>query len=159
MKSWAIYIAIAAGVYIFSNSFTADRDADGVIVSEGSIDVFDMHVGDCFDDSDDSSDGFYEFSSVAGVPCTDPHDNEVYAVFDVSIASFPGEEDMYEQAFDSCLKRFDRFVGKDYMSSSLDIMPLYPTSASWKQGDREVICAVYDMNLAKLEGSVEGLSL
>ena len=159
MKSWIVYIAIAAGFYIFSQSFSADRNADGVIVSEGSLDVFNMHVGDCFNDATSSGDGIQEYSSVAGVPCGNPHDNEVYAVFDVSNASFPGDDSMYEQAFQSCLKRFDGFVGKDYESSSLDIMPLYPTHASWSQGDREVICAVYDMNLAKLEGSVAGLAL
>ena len=38
-------------------------------------------------------------------------------------------------------------------------MTMYPTQGSWAQDDREVICAVYDMNLAKLEGSVAGSSL
>jgi hypothetical protein len=159
MKSWAIYIAIAGGIYLFSNSFDADRNADGAIISEGQIDAFNIHVGDCFNDAASTGDEYYELSNVAGVPCTQPHDNEVYAVFDVSVESFPGEEAMSELAFDSCLKRFELFVGTDYQSSSLDIMTLYPTSASWVRDDREVICAVYDMNLAKLEGSVAGLAL
>lgn len=47
----------------------------------------------------------------------------------------------------------DAFVGRDYESSSLDIMTLFPTIESWAQNDREVICAVYDMNATKLVGS------
>ncbi len=159
MRSWAIYIAIAAGVFIFNSSFNADRDSDGTIVSEGQINAFNIRIGDCFNDGSAPIGEDYELSNVAGVPCSQPHDNEVYAVFDVSVASFPGENEMSELAFDSCLKRFEGFVGKDYQSSSLDIMTMYPTRGSWAQSDREVICAVYDMTLAKLEGSVAGQSL
>ena len=159
MKSLGVYIAIAVGIYLFNASFQADRDSDGAIVSEGQIDAFNIRVGDCFNDAAAPTGEEYEVSNVAGVPCTDPHDNEVYAVFDVKEASFPGTTGMEELAFDSCLKRFEGFVGKDYETSSLDIMAMYPTQASWAQSDREVICAVYDMNLAKLEGSVQGLAL
>jgi hypothetical protein len=34
-----------------------------------------------------------------------------------------------------------------------------PTSESWKQNDREVICAVYNVDSSKLVGGVEGLAL
>lgn len=159
MRSWAIYIAIAAGVFFFNSSFQADRDSEGAIVSEGQIDAFNRRVGDCFNDAAAPTGQDYELSNVNGLPCSEPHDNEVYAVFDVSITNFPGTDEISELAFDSCLKRFDEFVGKDYQSSSLDIMTLYPTQASWAQSDREVICAVYDMNLAKLKGSMAGLAL
>ena len=120
-----------------------------------------MKVGDCFNDSTSmTADSEFEVSSVAGVPCTEPHDNEVFAIFDVSVESYPDGDGMSELAFNSCLKRFERFVGKDYQSSSLDILPMYPTLQSWKQrNDREVICAVYDMTLAKLEGGASGLGL
>jgi hypothetical protein len=47
----------------------------------------------------------------------------------------------------------------DYESSSLDIFPLYPSFESWKQDDREVICAIYDMNAEKLVGSMQGAAL
>lgn len=160
MKSWPIYIAIAGGVYLFNNFTAADRDDNGNIVSEGQINAFNIRIGDCFNDAASAPTGEdYELSNVAGIPCAEPHDNEVYAVFDVSVASFPGEDQMSELAFDSCLKRFEPFVGKDYQSSALDIMTMYPTQGSWAQADREVICAVYDMTLAKLEGSVEGSAL
>ena len=93
-------------------------------------------------------------SSLPGVPCSQPHDNEVYAVFDVSLSAYPDSEDaMFEHALEQCLDRFAGFVGIAYESSELDILTLYPTPESWARNDREVVCAVYDMNNTQLVGS------
>ncbi|HUQ50686.1 MAG TPA: septum formation family protein, partial [Gammaproteobacteria bacterium] len=135
----------------------ADRDDSGAIVSSGSVNAFQMRVGDCFDDGSTFTDD--EVDHVPGVPCAQPHDNEVYAVFDVGMTSFPGEQ-MGDLAQQACIERFEAFVGKDYESSSLDVASLYPTSESWHgQNDREVICAVYDLEQKKLAGTVKGLRL
>lgn len=156
-RNWAIGVVVAAGALGANYFMRADRDASGAIVDAGSVDAFQMHVGDCFDDGSTFTDE--EVSSVDGVPCAQPHDNEVYAVFDVRTATFPGDR-MAELAHEGCLERFEPFVGKDYESSSLDIATLYPTSESWsKQNDREVICVVYDVDTKKLTGSVKGLRL
>jgi hypothetical protein len=88
-----------------------------------------------------------------GVPCSQPHDYETFAVFDVSLDSYPSEEAMGDLAYDSCLQRFDDFVGLDYDSSVLEIITMYPTTESWQQNDREVVCALYDMNEEKLVGT------
>ena len=66
-----------------------------------------MRAGDCFDDPQET-----EFEDVAGVPCFEPHDNEVYAVFDVSFNEFPGQAAMSDAATEACLKRFRKFVGR-----------------------------------------------
>jgi len=36
---------------------------------------------------------------------------------------------------------------------------MYPTSESWQQDDREVVCAVYDMDANKLVGTAAGRGL
>jgi Septum formation len=160
LKTFGIYGAIAAGVYGYNLLTEAERDSTGAIVTEGRVDAFQMHVGDCFDDVASNGTGEeVEVSEIPGVPCSSPHDNEVYAIYDVGETSFP-EGRMDEIAFDGCMERFETFVGKDYQESSLDIFTMYPTPESWKQRkDREVICAVYDMNLAKLTGSAKGRAL
>ena len=67
---------------------------------------------------------------------------------------------MADMAQEACLERFEAFVGRDYESSSLDIASLYPSRESWHgQNDREVVCAVYDIDAKKLTGSVKGLAL
>jgi len=155
MKNWGFY-AVAVLAYLGYGAITsADRDSTGAIVGEGSIDAFGIIVGDCFDDTGFDNE---DVASLPGVPCSDPHDNEAFAVFDVSMASFPGDE-MGQIAYDSCMDRFSNFVGMEYESSTLEIMTLYPSSESWQQNDREVICALYDMDENKLQGSVKGLAI
>ena len=54
-------------------------------------------------------------------------------------------------------EKFEAFVGKDYESSQLDIFPIYPTRQSWNElDDREVVCALYDLDLKKLAGTMRG---
>ena len=157
MKKFLVYAAVGLGVVAYNVATEADRDATGAIVSGGNVDAFQMRAGDCFDDTAElGMDEAGEVSSLPGVPCADPHDNEVFAVFDVECESFPGDEAMGDLAFSQCLERFEGFVGKIYEESVLDISALYPSNQSWSvQGDREVVCAVYDMNLNKLTGSVK----
>jgi hypothetical protein len=115
-----------------------------------------VQVGDCFNDASSNDD---EITSVPGVPCSEPHDNETFAVFDLDIDSFLVEDAMYKLAYGSCMKHFESFVGNDYESSTLEITTMYPSSESWNQNDREVVCAVFDMDTNKLVGSARGQGL
>ena len=161
MKNLITYAAIALAFVAYNAITSADRDASGAIVSEGNLGAFQIQVGDCFDDTSSLYSGeIGEVSDLPGVPCAKPHDNEVFAVFDLKIASFPEADQMSELVFESCMQRFQSFVGRDYESSALDIMTLYPSQESWdRKNDREVVCAVYDMEENKLEGSAKGLAL
>jgi hypothetical protein len=156
MKSWAIYILAAIGFVIYGAATDVDRDGSGAIVGSGNVDAFNVQVGDCFNDVSSYND---QIASVPGVPCAEPHDNEAFAVFDVSIESYPDADTMYELAYDSCMVHFEEFVGTDYESSALEITTMYPSAESWKQDDREVVCAVFDMNANQLVGSAAGRGL
>ena len=157
MKNFLLYAIVGLGVVAYNVATEADRDAAGNIVDGGTVDAFTIRLGDCFNDTGAlGTDEAGEVSSLPGVPCSEPHDNEVYAVFDVRFDSFPGDDQMSDAAFEQCLNRFAGFVGVDYESSTLDITALYPSSQSWSvQDDREVICAVFEMNGEKLTGSAK----
>ena len=161
MKNFAVYALIGLGALAYNLSTTADRDGSGAIIDAGSIDAFSLRVGDCFDDSAFSAVAEAdEVQSLPGVPCADPHDNEVYAVFNVDMQTFPSEDELSLLAFDRCYDRFESFVGRDYESSQLDILTLYPTKESWQQmNDREIVCAVFDVDANKLTGSAEGTGI
>ena len=146
-----VVLLIAAGL-----SETIERNTAGVIVGEGDLSVFSVRVGDCYDADFADNPEATDLDAVAGIPCTDPHDNEVYAVFDIDLVSYPDEEEVSAVAFLACLERFQSFVGEEYESSVLDIQYLYPTIESFAQQDREVTCAVYHMEGDKLVGSVMG---
>ena len=153
MKKLGIYVLAALGFGTYSLLTDVGRDDSGAIVEAGTLDAFQIRLGDCFDDPNY---GAEEFTSLPGVPCTDPHDNEAFATFDVSYDSYPTEDVLAADAQEACVSRFASYVGRDYESSSLDVVTMYPTRESWAQNDREVVCAVYDMAGDKLVGSVRG---
>ncbi|MDX1511097.1 MAG: septum formation family protein [Nitriliruptorales bacterium] len=116
--------------------------------------VFDLEVGTCFNDPDEPLTAT-EVDNVPIVDCDEPHDNEVYAAFDMADGEFPGAAAAEEQAFNDCLTRFEFFVGVSWDASELDFVYLYPTDVSWSQGDREIVCAVHRVDGARTTGTLE----
>ncbi|MBM4183970.1 MAG: hypothetical protein FJ207_07055 [Gemmatimonadetes bacterium] len=142
--------AIAAVIGI---NAAAERNAAGEITTAGAVDVFEVHVGDCFNDEAFEN---TEISELPAVPCSEPHDNEVYATFDIA-GEWPGEERVEELAYEGCLDRFAAAIGKGYEDSVIDYTTLYPSEGSWKQrNDREVVCVGYHMEYEELTGSILG---
>jgi hypothetical protein len=131
----------------------------GVLLAACSGNVFDLAVGDCFDDGDMAVAGVEEVGDVPMVECSEPHDNEVYAVVTVDGDVFPGEEAIQSTADDMCLEAFDGFVGLDYQTSTLDFGWLVPTADTWAAGDRVVACFVYRMDYEKVTGTLQGTGI
>ena len=123
-----------------------------------TLDVFALNIGECFDDPPNFGAGI-EVLELNGIPCDQPHDNEVYALIDYpgdETAPFPGDDALSAFVEDECLVAFEEYVGGDYFSSNLDFADLRPTAGSWEQGDREVVCFLYDFDLRPLTGSAVG---
>lgn len=114
--------------------------------------VFSLEAGQCFDDPDN----FEEVSNVPIVECSEPHHNEVYDVFELPDGAYPGIISVEMTAEDACLAGFEPFVGLDYASSQWDIGYLYPTPDTWENGDREVVCMVYDLSGQRTSGTAGG---
>lgn len=154
-----LLLILGAGTYFYMSQ--AGRDVTGSIQRAGQLDAFDLRVGDCFDDeTGEIAASMTEVFSVPAVPCGEPHDNEVFAVFDVDLASFPEQEVLDDMAFDGCLEHFEPFVGLDYQSSALEVTTLTPTYKSWHDsGDREVVCVLYHMEGEALKGTTRGSRL
>ncbi|GAB2453337.1 hypothetical protein HD599_002784 [Conyzicola lurida] len=146
-------IAVLSGCSVLENIFPAqaERDDETQEISEGGQqDVFEVAVGDCFNDEGDSS----EISDLPAVPCTEPHDNEIYYLFDLPGDEFPADIDAQSDA--GCLAQFAAFIGVEYdVSTQIDYFPIQPTAETWEAGDREVICSVYDI-AAQTTGTLAG---
>ena len=120
---------------------------------DDSASVFDLGVGDCFDDQDVETDILFD---VPTVPCSAPHDNEIYFEFTMTDAAYPGQQAALEAADERCFDEFEGFVGIDYFESDLEIFSIVPTSESWETGDRTALCALYALDFSKLTGSMRG---
>ena len=99
-------------------------------------------------------------SEVDEASCQESHDNEVYAVADHPAsdgAPFPGDEVLEAYSIGYCLSEFETYAGITYEESRLDFAYFYPARDGWEQdGDRGVVCFLYDLELAKLTGSMKG---
>ncbi len=125
-----------------SASDTSERDELGRVVGQGQVGVSVLRKGDCVVDADDL---IGELSSVEVVPCTEAHEAQVFAVFDVGAAAgedWPGQQSMDRMAQQGCSERLDA-VDPDALTGDLGLVFLSPSEASWnKADDREVICFI-----------------
>lgn len=126
--------AIAAGC----GSDQTTRDDAGVIVEGGDLGVFSATTGDCVNVPDG-----VEISEFEGVACTEPHDAQVYAAFDLPDGVFPGLESVRASADEGCSERWDAFFEIEYARSEYFSTRVTPTMESWnKIDDREILCLV-----------------
>jgi len=124
-------------------------------VACGGQSVFSLEVGTCFNDEGTGPD---EISSVPEVDCSEPHDNEVFALIDYTESDvYPGTAEMTEIGTNVCIEQFDAYVGIAYLESELEVFAITPSESSWNDSnDREVICALYNLDLSKMTGSMQG---
>lgn len=146
---WAL--AVVAAVVIVGCAPERD-DETGELAESGDVGVFDLKVGDCLADFEDGA----ELSSINAAPCSEPHSDEIYAEGSIPDADeFPGTEAIETAAQDICLSEYQAFVGRSYDDSVLDIGYLTPTEDSWAEGDRAVLCTIFDP-LEEVTGSLRG---
>lgn len=128
-----------------------------LVLSACSAEVLTLDVGTCFDDPDAFD--LVDSSDVPIVECDVPHDNEVYANRDLQGDEFPGRDGIANRADEVCLAEFAPYIGTPYLDSIYEFSWFVPSEESWDQGDREVICFAYDLNFAKITGSINGIGL
>ncbi len=112
----------------------------------------DIREGQCFNGG-----GEEEVAEVQDVPCEEPHDSEVYAVFDYPAQEddYPGNDVLRDYGDAECRDRFDDFVGIDYEQSELVMGTLWPSTDTWAMGDRAIVCTV-SAEEEQLTGSMKG---
>jgi hypothetical protein len=135
-----------------------ERAEDGGLVEAGPVGVHDLEVGDCFDDPADLADGAPgEALEVDGVPCDDPHDNEVFALVSVpGDGAYPGPEEIQDEGRARCATQLAGYVGNDPPARVEVVAYLFPTEDAWDDGDRGVVCVLYHASEPKLVGSMAG---
>ena len=131
---------------------TTQRDASGAPTAANTdADVFSIKVGDCLNDATASG----TVTTAPIVPCSQPHDSEAYKSIIMADGDFPGEDAVKSQADQGCADAFPDFVGIAYEDSNLSISYYFPTSDSWSNGDREILCTIYDDGV-KTTGTLKG---
>jgi hypothetical protein len=142
-----IIILAIAGVL-----FNAKRDDNGQISGGGNLQVEDLRIGDCFTLKDTAAS---EVSEVDAKPCTEAHQYEMFHKATMPESDYPTEDQFSSFLADECIPAFNSYVGAPYDSSTLDIFSFTPTESLWKDGNRNVQCAVFDPSSKLVSGSLE----
>jgi len=122
-----------------------------VLVAACAPSVLKLDIGTCFDDPS-------TLESVTDVPirdCSDPHDNEVIALDQMSATVYPGDDAVTSISEETCVRAFDGYLGEPYLESLYEVGWLSPSSESWDVGDREIICFAFDPTPQKITGSLK----
>ncbi len=127
-------------------------DSGEVVEGNDSTDVFTLQVGDCLNDASASD----TVDSVPTVPCSEPHDSEIYASIIMSGDTYPGQDAVIAEADAACLDAFAGFIGTSYADSAYYYSYYFPTEGSWSSGDREILCTVYD-EAGQVTGSLQNI--
>ncbi|MDP9134533.1 MAG: septum formation family protein [Actinomycetota bacterium] len=119
--------------------------------------VFELEAGDCFSVESD------ELTTVAVVDCEQSHEYEAFALLDHEAGEadpYPGDDAMLEYGDTACQAPFGEYVGREYQASVWYITSLYPSEQTWADGDRELVCTLYqrdaDSEPIAVTGSAEG---
>ncbi|MBQ9919119.1 MAG: septum formation family protein, partial [Microbacterium sp.] len=111
--------------------------------------TFALPVGTCLDELATTY-----ITSDNVLDCAQPHNFEIFSSFLVDDGAFPGESVFEEQAYEKCDAAFAAFVGIPYADSTLEYTYLSPTKETWAQGDREILCMIFDPSVAQTTGSL-----
>ncbi|MDO5504620.1 MAG: septum formation family protein, partial [Actinomycetia bacterium] len=108
----------------------------------GEQSMWDLKLGDCYNDPQghDESMG----TNISIVDCDVPHEFEVYHEYSMTERDYPGDEETYTQAEETCVEAFEDFIGFDYQFSEIYLSYFVPTQRTWATGDRIVICVATD---------------
>jgi hypothetical protein len=111
--------------------------------------VFKLRQGDCINIPNDQA------ASV--LPCSTPHDAEVFATFTLPRSGWLGTAAVQQQASSGCVSRLSGYLNPD-LAISLSQTYVYPDKTAWTAGTRTVICEVRATS-GQLTGSVRSGSV
>lgn len=140
-------VLYAAGV-IFADSATSQEAGGSPVTSQTQpreVDARKMKVGNCINDDQGASNTTATgepvvVESVKIVPCDGPHDGEVVVIFRLHNSVMPSDREMAALASAGCEERMRSKISRDPAADALATSYYYPTTESWRQGDRAVTC-------------------
>jgi len=110
--------------------------------------VFKLRVGDCVSTRNGQL--------VTVLPCTAPHEAEVFATFTLPASAWPGTAALRRDASSGCASRLTGYINPQ-LAISLAQSYVYPNKVAWTAGTRTVVCEVRAAS-GQLTGSVRGAS-
>jgi hypothetical protein len=141
--SCAWVVGIVAVVAIDAAGAAHRSATTGQITGNGSVGVFLLRVGDCFQNPS-ASQASAGVTEVPAVPCTIPHNAQVFAQLQATGTSYPGHDALLGQATSGCRAQVAGSLDKSKITSTMGLHFLVPLAQSWADGRRTITCLVVD---------------
>jgi hypothetical protein len=140
--------ALAMGLIIGRISSNADGNPDKRMSGAGDRLAMSLAVGDCFNSSQHG-----EVYTAAPVPCSQPHDGEVFAT--LALTGSTGADDVLaKQSYHQCRDRLTDYVMDDWsLPHTTGVNYYYPTREIQQSGNRTATCFTADTD-GQTTGSV-----
>lgn len=144
---WTLLIVAAVVLAFASGSVSVQSGAQ-----PGSDDVAptSLQAGQCITSLTETT----NLTSVPIVPCTEPHQGEVFAVFDLPEGAYPGETQLAEQVTTRCSEELAAYAPTAAQDGSVRLFYIYPLERNWADGDRETVCIA--VSPSPTTGSIRG---
>jgi hypothetical protein len=130
--------AVAAGLAI-----GPERDESGTITEGGVVSASDLQVNDCVKEEpvakSQPAEESVDVDSFDVVPCSQPHEASVYAIFPLGGKAYPGDAQVTRFAQGGCERQLTKRFGT---GGPREYFYLTPTKQGWTAGDRDVTCLV-----------------
>lgn len=153
LASAACTLGLALGPVGCTDDETGRGEATDEVADDSAADAFELQVGDCLGGGPAVTG---EVSEVPVVPCDQPHDSEVFHGHTIDGDVMPDPTAMEVIVAEQCYgANFQTFVGLPHEQSTLQIGWAEPTTASWNEGDRQLLCIVTDP-AGGVTGSLQG---
>jgi hypothetical protein len=115
------------------------RDADGAVVTAGTVPVLELQIGDCLTPAPELTG---EVAELPVVPCAEPHTQEVFGIVPHPDDSYPGAAAVAAWADGACLTELEATLDLT-LDDGVFVSYLLPTFDGWNtDGDRDVICVL-----------------
>jgi Septum formation len=137
-------VGVAAGVLVVVTHGFRPRTV--VTVTYRPPAVFGLRPGQCVNTGSDAL-------KPTVVSCARPHDAEVFAVFTLPAAPWPGASAVRMDADNGCAGRLDSYIDPQLATAGLAQEFVYPNRDAWQANQRTVVCEV-SATEGRLTGSV-----
>jgi hypothetical protein len=135
-------VGVAAGVLVVVTHGFRPK----TVVTYRPAAMFGLRPGQCVNSGSDAL-------NATVVSCARPHDAEVFAVFTLPAAPWPGASAVRVDADNGCASRFGGYIDPQLTTASLTQEFVYPNKVAWQAGQRTVVCEVSATD-GRLTGSV-----
>jgi hypothetical protein len=110
-------------------------------------------VGTCIDtDEFEKANNDEDYTTAS---CVDPHDYEIYLLYEFPEGPYPGEDGLHDEMDERCDAAFWTYVGTGHEedTETLGQGAWWPTETGWESGYRTGTCILGELEGGKLTGS------